>query len=195
MSLDDSVLSSGHSCRGLGGLVLARISTHQLRNSVEIAALIPSWVRREDPPHSGGQSSASSMKQGFDGPAADTGLASVFPVFTRRIPTLQRAVYLVDFISRAWGHRMVHGDSGKPKRWAEIKETPEGQAGPSCITGSLWGDCFKAWTLVYSCQHRRHQLTPSASPCYSDHNSSCTSGQYWQIDLQQKCVAFHLSLL
>lgn len=42
MSLDDSfTLSSGHSCRGLEGLVLYHISTHQLRNSVQIAALIP----------------------------------------------------------------------------------------------------------------------------------------------------------
>lgn len=100
MSLDDSfVLNSGHSCRGLGGLVLAHISTHQLRNGVEIAALIPGWVRREDPPRSGGQSAASRERQGFDGPAADSGLASVFPVFTGHIPTLQHAVYLVDFIS------------------------------------------------------------------------------------------------
>lgn len=102
MSLDDSFEpNSGHSCRGHGGLVLAHISTHQLRNGVEIAALIPSWVRREDPPHSGGQSSASKAQQGFDGPAADSGLASGLSGFTRHIPTLQRAVYLVDFISCA----------------------------------------------------------------------------------------------
>lgn len=42
VSLDDSfTLSGGHSCRGLGGLVLDQISTHQLRNGVQIAALIP----------------------------------------------------------------------------------------------------------------------------------------------------------
>lgn len=42
MSLDDSfTLSSEHSCRGLWGLVLDHISTHQLRNGVQIAALIP----------------------------------------------------------------------------------------------------------------------------------------------------------
>lgn len=42
MSLDVSlVLNSGHSCRGLEGLALAHVSTHQLRNGVEIAALIP----------------------------------------------------------------------------------------------------------------------------------------------------------
>jgi len=41
-SLDDSfVLSGEHSCRGLGGLVVDRISTHQLRSCVQIAALIP----------------------------------------------------------------------------------------------------------------------------------------------------------
>lgn len=113
MSLDVSfVLNSGHSCRGLKGLALAHISTHQLRNGVEIAALIPGWVRREDPPHSGGQSAASWEERGFDGPAADSGLPSVVPVFTRHIPTLQRAVYLVDFITCAWGHWMLHGVSG-----------------------------------------------------------------------------------
>ncbi len=42
VSLDDSfTLSCGHSCRGLRGLVLDHISTHQLRNGVQIAVLIP----------------------------------------------------------------------------------------------------------------------------------------------------------
>lgn len=42
VSLDDSfTLCGGHSCRGLRGLVLDHISTHQLRNGVQIAALIP----------------------------------------------------------------------------------------------------------------------------------------------------------
>lgn len=36
-----SSLSGEHSCRGLKGLVLDHISTHQLRNSIQIAALIP----------------------------------------------------------------------------------------------------------------------------------------------------------
>lgn len=33
--------SCGHSCKGLRGLVLDHISTHQLRNGVQIAGLIP----------------------------------------------------------------------------------------------------------------------------------------------------------
>lgn len=71
MSLDVSfVLNSGHSCGGLEGLALAHISSHQLRNGVEIAALIPGRVRREDPPHSGGQSAASWGKLGFDADAS-----------------------------------------------------------------------------------------------------------------------------
>lgn len=37
-----SYLTVGTAAGGLGGLVLAHISTHQLRNGVEIAALIPS---------------------------------------------------------------------------------------------------------------------------------------------------------
>lgn len=42
VSLDDSfTLSSGHSCREVAGLVRDRISTHQLSNRVQIAALIP----------------------------------------------------------------------------------------------------------------------------------------------------------
>lgn len=41
--MTSSHFSGGHSCRGLwvGGLVLDHISAHQLRNSVQIAALIP----------------------------------------------------------------------------------------------------------------------------------------------------------
>lgn len=42
VSLDDSfTLSGGHSCRGLRGLGVDQISSHQLRNGVQIAALIP----------------------------------------------------------------------------------------------------------------------------------------------------------
>lgn len=63
VSLDDSfTLNSGHSCRGLKGLVLDHISTHQLRNCVQIAALIPGSVRWEDPPRSSSQSASPANK-------------------------------------------------------------------------------------------------------------------------------------
>lgn len=98
VSLDESfALGGGHSCRGLGGLVLDHISTHQLRNGVQIAALIP----RLGP--EGGSSAAGrpipavlTANELFDRLTADSGLTSVCPALACRIPTFHRSVYLVD---------------------------------------------------------------------------------------------------
>lgn len=100
VSLHDSfTLSGGHSCRGLWGLVLDQISTHQLRNDVQIAALIP----RLGP--AGGSSAPKwpisiHLKQMlFERLTADSGLTSVCPAYARYIPTLQHSVYLVNATS------------------------------------------------------------------------------------------------
>ena len=108
VSLDDSFTLSGeHSCRGLGGLVLDHISTHQLRNSVQIATLIPLL-------------SPSGGSPALDRPITthlqqtssliDSQLTAASPLCAQHslsnMPTLRHAVYLVGghFDSSVWQH-------------------------------------------------------------------------------------------
>lgn len=94
MSLDDSfTLNSGHSCRGLRGLALDHISPHQLRNGVQIAALIPGLVRREELCAHAANQRPRPANELFDRLTTDSSLTSVCPAFSVHSDTSALSIF------------------------------------------------------------------------------------------------------
>lgn len=97
--MTSSHFSGGHSCRGLWvrGLVLDHISAHQLRNGVQIAALIPGLGPAGGPstPEQPIAVTSPTKRSSLIDSGVDSGPTAACAALYRYIPTLQHSVYLV----------------------------------------------------------------------------------------------------